>query len=204
MNWLKYLNFGFKKSFNMNKFLIVGIGNIGKEYLETRHNVGFEALDSICEEFKTSFETKKLGDIAKINYKGKSLVFLKPSTYVNLSGKSVRYWMNKEKIIRKNLLIITDDLNLDFGVIRIKEKGSDGGHNGLKNINELLQTNKYNRLRFGIGGDFSKGKQSDYVLSQWSKKEKSELIDYKPLFNQIVRSYVIEGIGPTMNKFNKK
>jgi PTH1 family peptidyl-tRNA hydrolase len=112
--------------------------------------------------------------------------------------------MNKEKIAQKNLLIITDDLNLDFGVIRIKEKGSDGGHNGLKNINEVLQTNKYNRMRFGIGGDFSKGKQSDYVLSQWSKKEKSELIDYKPLFNQIIRSYAVEGIGPTMNKFNKK
>ena len=188
----------------MNKFLIIGLGNLGKEYLETRHNVGFEALDSICKEFKTTFETKKLGDIAKSNHKGKSLVFLKPSTYVNLSGKSVRYWMNKEKIPIKNLLIITDDLNLDFGIIRLKEKGSDGGHNGLKNINEILQTNKYNRLRFGIGGNFSKGKQSDFVLSQWSKKEKSELIIYKPLFYQIICSFVSEGIGSTMNKFNNK
>jgi len=204
LNCLKFWNFRIKKSFDMNKFLIVGIGNIGKEYLETRHNIGFEALDSICEEFKTTFETKKLGDIAKVNYKGKSLVFLKPSTYVNLSGKSVRYWMNKEKISQKNLLIITDDLNLDFGVIRIKEKGSDGGHNGLKDINTILKTNNYNRLRFGIGGNFTKGKQSEYVLSKWSEKEKSELISYKPLFYQIIRSYAIEGIGPTMNKFNKK
>jgi PTH1 family peptidyl-tRNA hydrolase len=129
---------------------------------------------------------------------------LKPSTYVNLSGKSVRYWINKEKIPIKNLLIITDDLNLDFGVIRLKEKGSDGGHNGLKNINEILKTNKYNRLRFGIGGNFSKGKQSDFVLSQWSKKEKSELIIYKPLFYQIICSFVSKGIGSTMNKFNNK
>ena len=188
----------------MNKFLIVGIGNIGKEYLETRHNIGFEALDSICEEFKLNFETKKLGDIAKTNYKGKSFVFLKPNTFVNLSGKSVRYWLNKEKISIKNLLIISDDLNLDFGIIRIRTKGSDGGHNGLKNINEVLKTNDYCRLRFGIGGSFSKGRQSEYVLSKWSKQEKSELITYKPLFYQIINSFALSGILPTMNKFNKK
>ena len=204
MNWLRFLNFGNKKSYDMKKFLVVGIGNIGKEYDETRHNIGFEALDSICKDFKTTFEIKKLGDVAKVNFKGKSFVFLKPSTYVNLSGKSVRYWMNKEKIPIQNLMIISDDLNLDFGVIRIREKGSDGGHNGLKNINQVLQTNHYNRLRFGIGGNFSKGKQSDYVLSQWSKKEKSELIGYKPLFYQIICSFALDGVGPTMNKFNKK
>ena len=188
----------------MNKFLIVGIGNIGREYDKTRHNIGFEALDSICKYFKITFETKKLGDVAKINFKGKSFIFLKPSTYVNLSGKSVRFWMNKEKISIQNLMIISDDLNLDFGVIRIKEKGSDGGHNGLKNINQVLQTNQYNRLRFGIGGDFKKGKQSDYVLSQWSKKEKSELISYKAIFYQIICSFAFDGIESAMNKFNNK
>lgn len=188
----------------MNKFLIVGIGNIGKEYFETRHNIGFEALDSICEEFGLNFETKKLGDIAKVNYKGKSIVFLKPSTYVNLSGKSVRYWLSKEKIPIKNLLVISDDLNLNFGAIRIKTKGSDGGHNGLKNINEVIKTNNYNRLRFGIGGVFTKGKQADYVLSRWNEKEKSELITYKPLFCQIICSFATIGISSTMNQFNKK
>ena len=188
----------------MNKFLIVGIGNIGKEYFETRHNIGFEALDAICEEFKVNFEIQKLGDIAKTNYKGKSFVFLKPSTYVNLSGKSVRYWLSKENISVQNLLVISDDLNLDFGVIRIKTKGSDGGHNGLKNINEVLKTNNYNRLRFGIGGNFPSGKQSEYVLSNWSEKEKSELISYKPLFYQIVCSFATKGISSTMNQFNKK
>ncbi len=204
MNCLKFWNFGIKKSFDMNKFLIVGIGNIGKEYFETRHNIGFEALDAICEEFKVNFEIQKLGDIAKTNYKGKSFVFLKPSTYVNLSGKSVRYWLSKENISVQNLLVISDDLNLDFGVIRIKTKGSDGGHNGLKNINEVLKTNNYNRLRFGIGGNFPSGKQSEYVLSNWSEKEKSELISYKPLFYQIVCSFATIGISSTMNQFNKK
>ena len=204
MNWFKYFNFVFKKSFDMNKFLIVGIGNIGKEYFETRHNIGFEALDSVCEQFGLNFETKKLGGIAKANYKGKCFVFLKPSTFVNFSGKSVRYWLNKEKIPIKNLLIISDDLNLDFGIIRIRTKGSDGGHNGLKNINEILKTNDYNRLRFGIGGNFSKGRQSEFVLSKWSKQEKSELISSKPLFYKIVCSFAISGIVPTMNKFNKK
>ncbi len=188
----------------MNKFLIVGIGNIGKEYFETRHNIGFEALDAISEEFKVNFEIQKLGDVAKTNYKGRSFVFLKPSTYVNLSGKSVRYWLSKENISVENLLVISDDLNLDFGMIKIKTKGSDGGHNGLKDINTILKTNNYNRLRFGIGGNFPKGKQSEYVLSKWSEKEKLELISYKPLFYQIICSFALLGINSTMNQFNKK
>tara|TARA_B100001996_G_scaffold222659_1_gene171262 strand:- start:5662 stop:6225 length:564 start_codon:yes stop_codon:yes gene_type:complete len=187
----------------MNKFLIVGIGNIGKEYDETRHNIGFTALDWICKEFGGSFETKKLGDVSRTNYKGKTFILLKPSTYVNLSGKSVRYWLNKEKIKTENLLVISDDLNLDFGTIRIRTKGSDGGHNGLKNISELLNTNHYNRLRFGIGGNFNKEKQSDYVLSKWSKEEKSKLITFESIFYQIICSYAISGIESTMNQFNK-
>ena len=187
----------------MNKFLIVGIGNIGEEYLETRHNIGFKALDWICKELGGNFETKKLGDISKTNYKGKTFILLKPSTYVNLSGKSVRFWLNKEKIKTQNLLVISDDLNLDFGTIRIRTKGSDGGHNGLKNISELLSTNHYNRLRFGIGGNFNNGKQSDYVLSKWSKEEKSKLITFESIFYQIICSYAISGIESTMNQFNK-
>ena len=188
----------------MNKFLIVGIGNIGKEYDETRHNIGFKALDWICKELGGNFETKKLGDVSRTNYKGKTFILLKPSTYVNLSGKSVRYWLNKEKIKTENLLVISDDLNLDFGTIRIRTKGSDGGHNGLKNINEVLNTNNYNRLRFGIGGNFNKGKQSDYVLSKWSKEEKSKLITYESVFYQIIYSFAISGIESTMNQFNTK
>ena len=188
----------------MNKFLIVGIGNIGKEYINTRHNIGFDALDWISNDLGGTFETKKLGDVCKINFKGKKIILLKPSTYVNLSGKSVRYWLKKENICINNLIIITDDLNLDFGAIRIRTKGSDGGHNGLKNICDVLNTSNYNRLRFGISGNFSKGKQSDYVLSPWSKEEKTELVAYKSLFAKIICCFVTSGIKPAMNKFNKK
>ena len=188
----------------MNKFLIVGIGNIGKEYINTRHNIGFDALDWISVDLGGTFETKKLGDVCKINFKGKKIILLKPSTYVNLSGKSVRYWLKKENISINNLIIITDDLNLDFGAIRIRTKGSDGGHNGLKNICDVLNTSNYNRLRFGISGNFSKGKQSDYVLSPWSKKEKTELVAYESLFAKIICCFVASGIKSAMNKFNKK
>jgi len=188
----------------MNKFLIVGIGNVGKEYSGTRHNIGFEILDYACKEFDKSFLTEKLGNVVKFKLKGKSLVLLKPSTFVNLSGKSVRYWLNKENIPLENLLVISDDLNLDFGSIRIRTKGSDGGHNGLKNIQETLNTTNYNRLRFGIGGNFAKGSQSDFVLSKWSKEEKSQLITLKPTLRQIIEYYVYSGINATMNKFNSK
>ena len=188
----------------MNKFLIVGIGNIGKEYFETRHNIGFEVLDHASKEFHEDFSTEKLGDIAKFNHKGKTLILLKPSTFVNLSGKSVRYWMQKENIPIENILVISDDLNLDFGAIRIRTKGSHGGHNGLKNIQETLNTPIFNRLRFGIGGDFSKGRQSEFVLSKWSKNEESELITLRPLFHQIIINYTNNGIADTMNKFNSK
>ena len=188
----------------MNKFLIVGIGNVGKEYSGTRHNIGFEILDYACKEFDKPFLTEKLGNVVKFKLKGKSLVLLKPSTFVNLSGKSVRYWLNKENIPLENLLVISDDLNLDFGSIRIRTKGSDGGHNGLKNIQETLNTTNYNRLRFGIGGNFAKGSQSDFVLSKWSKEEKSQLITLKPILRQIIEYYVYSGINATMNKFNSK
>jgi len=204
LNWLEFFNLRSKPRIDMNKFLIVGIGNVGKEYSGTRHNIGFEILDYACKEFDKSFLTEKLGNVVKFKLKGKSLVLLKPSTFVNLSGKSVRYWLNKENIPLENLLVISDDLNLDFGSIRIRTKGSDGGHNGLKNIQETLNTTNYNRLRFGIGGNFAKGSQSDFVLSKWSKEEKSQLITLKPTLRQIIEYYVYSGINATMNKFNSK
>ena len=186
----------------MNKFLIVGIGNIGKEYNNTRHNVGFKILDYFLEEFKEIYETKKYGQVAKFNFRGNSIILLKPSTFVNLSGKAVRYWLKKEKIDIKNLLVISDDLNLDFGTIRIKSKGSDGGHNGLKDISKILNTSTYPRFRFGIGGDFKKGSQSDYVLSKWNDHEISEFISLESSFIEIIKSFVTSGIDVTMNKFN--
>ena len=186
----------------MKKFLIVGIGNIGKEYENTRHNVGFQILDYISKECQQDFETVKYGQISKFKIKGKSVILLKPSTYVNLSGKAVNYWLKKEKIGINNLLVISDDLNLDFGKIRIKTKGTDGGHNGLKDISNILGTNHYSRFRFGIGGNFPKGRQSDYVLSKWNNDEIAEFISLEPHFIELFKSYLFEGIDITMNKFN--
>ena len=201
MNWLNF--FGWKKNnLEMKKFLIVGIGNIGKEYDNTRHNVGFQILDYISKEYKQDFETVKYGQISKFRIKGKSVILLKPSTYVNLSGKAVSYWLKKEKIGINNLFVISDDLNLDFGKIRIKTKGTDGGHNGLKDICNVLGTNDYSRFRFGIGGNFPKGRQSDYVLSKWNNDEISEFISLETHFIELFKSYLFEGIDVTMNKFN--
>jgi PTH1 family peptidyl-tRNA hydrolase len=201
LNWLNF--FGLKKNnLEMKKFLIVGIGNIGKEYDNTRHNVGFQILDYISKEYQQDFEIVKYGQISKFRIKGKSVILLKPSTYVNLSGKAVGYWLKKEKIGINNLLVISDDLNLDFGKIRIKTKGTDGGHNGLKDISNVLGTNNYSRFRFGIGGNFPKGRQSDYVLSKWNNDEKSEFISLETHFIELFKSYLLEGIDITMNKFN--
>ena len=186
------------------KFLIVGLGNIGAKYESTRHNIGFKALDFISEQSSAFFIEEKYGEVSSFKFKGKTIYLLKPNTFMNLSGSAVRYWLTKLKIEYKNILVITDDLNLDVGTLRMKKNGSDGGHNGLKNINEVLKTNNYNRLRFGIGGNFPSGKQSEYVLSNWSEKEKSELISYKPLFYQIVCSFATTCISSTMNQFNKK
>ena len=201
MNWLNLFKRKTKNS-EMKKFLIIGIGNIGNEYDDTRHNIGFQFLNCISKEFKENFSTVKHGQTCKFNHKGKSITLLKPSTYVNLSGKAVRYWLNKENIDLENILVISDDLNLEFGRIRLKPNGSDGGHNGLKDITNSLNTSNYSRLRFGIGGDFPKGKQSEYVLSKWNKEEISKFIEIEPLFTEIVKSFVTQGIDETMNKFN--
>lgn len=188
----------------MKKYLIVGLGNIGEKYADTRHNIGFKVLDAFAEQENLIFVTQKLGDLATFKLKGKMLIFLKPSTYMNLSGKSVLYWLTKEKIPLENLLIITDDLNLPFGNIRLKTKGSDGGHNGLKDIQETLQTTNYNRFRFGISDSFSKGRQVDYVLGEWSTEESEKLKERLETSVKLIKSFVLEGINIAMNKYNGK
>lgn len=192
----------FKGSVDLNKYLIVGIGNIGINYFKTRHNLGFEALDFISDHFESKFEKKRLGEVSKFTFKGKKIILLKPNTYVNLSGKSVRYWLNKEKINIENLMVVIDDINLPFGTIRIRTKGSDGGHNGLKNINEFLDTSSYNRLRFGIGSNFMKKSQSDYLLSKWSKDESSRLSKLIPTVKDVICTFVLSGVDLTMGKYN--
>jgi PTH1 family peptidyl-tRNA hydrolase len=188
----------------MKKFLIVGLGNIGEKYANTRHNIGFKILDEVAHENNLTFETFKLGDLATYKVKGRTFILLKPSTFMNLSGKALKYWMNKENISLENILVVTDDVNIDFGAIRLKAKGSAGGHNGLKDIQEKLQTQQYARFRFGIGGDYSKGRQVDFVLGEWTKEETSQLIEKLPLAAKIITSFGTAGLANTMNTFNGK
>jgi peptidyl-tRNA hydrolase, PTH1 family len=189
---------------NMKKFLIVGLGNIGEQYSNTRHNVGFTILDYFALKEGFSFETEKLGDKALFKLKGRTFVLLKPSTFMNLSGKAVMYWLGKEKIPLENVLIITDDLNLPFGSIRLKNKGSDGGHNGLKDVQDKLNTTKYNRFRFGISDSFGQGRQTDYVLGEWSKEELQKLPERFDKSIALIKSFGLAGINITMNEFNGK
>mgnify|MGYP003600651281 FL=1 len=188
----------------MNKFLIVGLGNIGAEYVNTRHNIGFKVLDYFAKKNSISFETVKLGSMAQYRFKGKTFFLLKPNTYMNLSGKAVHYWMTQEKIPLENILVIADDLNLSFGTIRIKPKGSDGGHNGLKNINLLLNTQNYCRFRFGISDEFKKGQQVNYVLGEWDEVEKEKLPERLEVASEIIISFGTSGIENTMTTFNGK
>lgn len=186
------------------KYLIVGLGNIGAEYVNTRHNIGFKILDFLARKEGLDFQTVKLGSLAEYKFKGRSLLLLKPNTYMNLSGKAVQYWMEKEKIPLENIFVITDDLNLSFGTIRIKPKGSDGGHNGLKNINLVLNTNQYTRFRFGISDEFKKGKQIDYVLGEWNTAENEALPERLELASEIIKSFGTAGLENTMTSFNGK
>lgn len=188
----------------MKKFLIAGLGNIGPKYYNTRHNIGFKILDELAEEESLSFESAKLGDIATYKLKGRTFILLKPSTFMNLSGKAVNYWLQKEKIPLENLLVVTDDLNLPFGTLRLKTKGSDGGHNGLKDIQAYLNTTKYNRFRFGISDEFSKGKQINYVLGEWDKEEEQKLPERLKVSAELIRSFGTAGVNNTMNLFNGK
>ena len=189
---------------DMNKFLIVGLGNIGAEYVNTRHNIGFKVLDFIANKEGASFDNLKLGAVAEFKIKGKTFILLKPNTYMNLSGKAVQYWMDKEKISLDSVLIITDDLNLPFGTIRIRSKGSDGGHNGLKNTTQVLNTQEYARFRFGISDAFKKGKQVDYVLGNWSDEETELLEEKMDLAVKMILSFTTIGINRTMNDFNRR
>jgi PTH1 family peptidyl-tRNA hydrolase len=186
------------------KFLIVGLGNIGSEYKNTRHNVGFKVLDKLAEQSGIFFSNDRFANVAEMKYKGKTLILIKPTTYMNLSGKAVNYWLQKEKILPENMLVITDDIALPFGKIRLRPKGSDGGHNGLKSINESINTQNYPRLRFGIGNNFQKGRQAEYVLGEWNEEELKTLDERIDVATQVVKSFVTAGLQITMNDFNNK
>ena len=192
------------RSLDMKKFLIAGLGNIGPAYKNTRHNIGFRVLDALAKQADLSWETVKLGDITTHKKKGRTLILLKPSTFMNLSGKAVKYWMEKENIPLENLLVVTDDLNLPFGTFRIKGKGSSGGHNGLKDIQEMLSTGKYPRFRFGISDEFKKGQQVNYVLGEWTETEREALKERFKISAEIIKSFALSGINNTMNTFNGK
>ena len=184
------------------KYLIVGLGNTGADYVNTRHNIGFKALNHFANTHNIEFENLKLGALANYKLKGRTFLLLKPNTFMNLSGKAIKYWLDKEKIPMGNLLVVTDDLNLSFGTLRLRTKGSDGGHNGLKDIQDKLNTTQYSRLRFGISDEFSKGRQVDYVLGTWSDEESSKLDERLNHVSQSLISFGMSGIKETMNQFN--
>ena len=186
----------------MKKYLIVGLGNIGNEYTNTRHNIGFDVVDFLAKKQEVAFESVKLGTLAKFRFKGRLFILLKPSTYMNLSGKAVRYWQTKEKIPLENTLIICDDLSLPLGSLRLKSKGGAGGHNGLQHIQDLLGTSQYPRLRFGIGNDFSKGKQVDFVLGKWKDTEQEKLPKRIEKAAEAILSFGTAGLNNTMNAYN--
>lgn len=188
----------------MKKYLIAGLGNIGAEYVNTRHNIGFKVLERLAQQEGLDFTTAKLGAVAEYKLKGRTLILLKPNTYMNLSGKAIKYWLDKENIPLENLLAVTDDLNLPFGTIRIKGKGSDGGHNGLKSIQQVLNSADYARFRFGISDDFKKGQQVNYVLGEWDEEEKAKLPERLDMAAEAIKSFVLAGLGNTMSSFNGK
>jgi len=188
----------------MSKFLIVGLGNIGDDYRNTRHNIGFKMLDAFAEASNIAFEDKRYGFVGRGRVKNAELVLLKPSTFMNLSGNAVRYWMNEEKIPLENLLVLVDDLNLPFGTIRIRKQGSAGGHNGLRHIEQVLCTPNYARVRFGIGSEFAHGAQVNYVLGEWTEEEQQALPEKFKLTNEIIPSFCLQGIERTMNQYNSR
>lgn len=186
------------------KYLIVGLGNIGDEYANTRHNIGFRMLDAFAKASNITFEDKRYGFVGKGRVKNAELVLLKPSTYMNLSGNAVRYWMQQEKIPVENILVLVDDLNLKFGAIRIRKQGSNGGHNGLGNIQSVLGTENYARVRFGIGNEYTRGAQVNFVLGQWTAEEEEQMPERLALVSQIIPSFCLQGIDRTMNLYNGK
>jgi len=185
------------------KYLIVGLGNIGDEYSDTRHNIGFTVMDAFASASDAYFTDKRYGSVCCIKYKGREIILLKPSTFVNLSGNAVRYWMNREKIQVENLLVIVDDLALPLGSIRMRPKGNNGGHNGLAHISSVLTTNDYARIRVGIGNQFNKGSQVKYVLGEWDDQEKKVLSERISIVIEMMKSFCTAGIELTMTAFNK-
>jgi PTH1 family peptidyl-tRNA hydrolase len=186
------------------KYLVVGLGNPGSKYAETRHNIGFKVVEALAKEFDGSFSLQKVAEKAEVKFKGRTLILVKPTTYMNLSGKAVNYYLQQEKIPKENLVVITDDLALPFGKLRMKGKGSDGGHNGLKDIQATLNTVEYCRLRFGVGADFSKGQQVDYVLGEWSPEEKETLQERIEIAANFVKSFATIGLQLAMTNWNGK
>ena len=186
------------------KYLIVGLGNIGPEYENTRHNIGFKILDALAKASNVVFSDNRYGFVAETRVKNKSLILLKPSTFMNLSGNAVRYWLQKENIPVENLLVVVDDLALPFGMLRLKARGSDAGHNGLNHIQTILATQHYSRLRFGIGNDFPKGSQINYVMSPFDAEEEALISARLDSAVEIIRSFCLSGINVTMNQYNKK
>ena len=186
------------------KYLITGLGNIGPEYWGTRHNIGFRVVNALAEDAGAPFTEERYGAVARMRVKNCELILLKPNTFMNLSGNAVRYWLQKENIPVENLLVVVDDLALPFGTLRLKPKGSDAGHNGLKNIAELLGTENFARMRFGVGGDFPKGHQVDYVLGEWSEEDRKAMPERLKVFCDAILSFATIGVERTMNFFNKK
>ena len=191
------------KFFTM-KYLIVGLGNPGSKYTETRHNIGFKVVEALAKELGGNFSLQKVAEVSEVKFKGRTLVLVKPTTFMNLSGKAVNYYLQQEKIPRENLVVITDDIALPFGKLRMKGKGSDGGHNGLKDIQAVLNSTEYARLRFGVGNDFHKGQQSDYVLGEWSTEEKNALEERISTATEFIKSFATIGLGLTMTNWNGK
>jgi PTH1 family peptidyl-tRNA hydrolase len=188
----------------MSKFLIAGLGNIGDEYLNTRHNIGFKAVDAVAEAGGGLWRMDRLAAIAEVKFRGKLFILIKPSTFMNLSGKAINYWLQAEKISVENLLVVTDDIALPFGKLRMKGKGSDGGHNGLKSTIENLNTDEFARLRFGVGSDFFKGKQSDHVLGEWTAEEKTALPARIGVAVDMIKGFGTIGLQRTMTFYNNK
>jgi PTH1 family peptidyl-tRNA hydrolase len=186
------------------KYLIVGLGNPGSKYEDTRHNIGFKVLEEMARLNDASFSTDRHAEVARVKFKGRTLVLIKPTTFMNLSGKAVNYWMQQEKISLENLLVITDDIALPFGKLRLKGKGSDGGHNGLKDIQITLNSSTYARLRFGVGSDFHKGRQVDYVLGEWSSEENAVLGERIGTSTEFIKGFVTIGLNQTMSNWNNK
>ena len=186
------------------KYLIIGLGNPGAEYSTTRHNIGFKVLDKLAGLSNISFSTDRLADVAEVKFKGRKLVLVKPNTFMNLSGKAVHYWMQQTKVDIENILVVTDDISLPFGIVRMRKKGSDGGHNGLKDIQNVLGGSNYPRLRFGVGNEFPRGKQAEYVLGNFTDEDYTTMDDRTDLAVKMIQAFSTMGIGRTMSDFNGK